>query len=150
MSVELVLVPLAFAAISAWKASRTESDGAGPTVCHVSTRMRDQGLLAAALSDCRADVAQHDGSLVANWEGVSARFARDHDGIWQVHLTGDVDEQRAVGIVEAVDGAYGLRVQQAVLAKLKKQAPAAGMTVASERVEDDDSVTLVLNVGQGA
>jgi hypothetical protein len=146
MSVSIVLVPLAIASISAWKASRREVDVQGRTVCHVQTRMKDQGLLAAALRETHADVAVAPDSLAAQWQGVQAEFRRDDQGIWQANFTGDVDIARASSIVAAIDVAYGYQVQQAVLAKLRERAPAAGMSVASETVEADSSVTLVLNV----
>jgi len=150
MSVSIVLVPIAIAAISAWQASRSETDVEGRTLCQVSTRMRDETLLAAALADTRAVVTKAGATLVADWAGVRAEFARDTDGIWQAHFTGDVDEERAVGIIGAIDQAYGLRVQRAVVEKLKQRAPSAGMSVVSERMEVDDSMTLVLEVGAGA
>jgi hypothetical protein len=150
MSVSIVLVPLAIAAISAWQASREEVDAEGRTICHVQTRMKDQGLLAEALRQTRADVSVYPDKLIAKWQGVEAEFARDEHGIWQANFTGDVDVDRASSIVVAIDVAYGHQVQQAVLAKLRERAPAAGMSVASETVEADSSVTLVLNVGVGA
>jgi hypothetical protein len=149
MSVSIVLVPLAIAAIGAWQASRKETDAQGRTVCHVHTRMRDESLLAAALADTRANVTRTPGLIVAAWQGVQAEFRRDAQGVWQVDFSGDVDEAQASAIVVAVDQAYGGQVQQAVLARLRERAPAAGMTVASETVEDDNSVTLVLDVGAG-
>lgn len=147
MSVSIILVPLAVAAVSAWQAGRQESDAEGRTVCHVQTRMKDQGLLAAALHDTRADVAVSSDSLIARWQGVEANFQRDKQGIWQAHFTGDVDLERASGIVAAIDVAYGRQVQRSVLSRLRERAPHAGMSVASETVEADDSVTIVLNVG---
>lgn len=147
MSVSIFLVPLAIAAVSAWQASQQESDAEGRTICHVQTRMKDQGLLAAALRETRADVAVSSDTLVARWQGVEATFQRDNQGIWQAHFTGDVDVERASGIVTAIDVAYGRQVQQAVLSRLRERAPTAGMSVASETIEADDSVTLVLNVG---
>lgn len=146
MSVSIVLVPLAIAGISAWKATRKEVDAQGRTICHVQTRMKDQGLLAAALRETRADVDVAADRLMARWQGVDAEFRRDDQGIWQANFTGDVDVERASSIVAAIDVAYGRQVQQAVLAKLRERAPAAGMSVASETVETDSSVTLVLNV----
>ena len=146
MSVEVVLIPVAIAAITAWKASRTDQDAAGRTVCHVSTRMRDQSLLGAALADTGATVhAEHD-RLTADWLGVRAVFSRGADGIWAAHLTGDVDEQRAVDVVTAVDQAFGRAVQTAVVARLKQRAPEAGLRVEAQSVGDDDSVMLVLAV----
>lgn len=150
MSVSIVLVPLAIAAVSAWQASRREVDAEGRTVCNVQTRMKDEGLLAAALRDTQAHVTIAGEKMVATWQGTRAEFRRDSAGIWQAHFSGDIDVDRASEIVLAVDEAYGRQVQQAVLARLRERAPAAGMSVESETVEDDDSITLVLNVGVNA
>lgn len=149
MSVSIVLVPIAIAAISAWQASKSGTDSQGRTICQVSTRMRDEALLAAALTDTHATVAARGRTLIADWSGVRAEFGRDTDGIWQANFTGDIDEERAVGVITAIDQAYGLQVQRAVVEKLKQRAPAAGMSVISERTEADDSMTLVLEVGSG-
>lgn len=147
MSLEIVLIPLALAAISAWQASRPDVDAKGRTICHVQTRMKDQDLLRAALADIQADVSQTEDAVTARWQGVEADFRRDAAGIWQATFSGDVDVERATAIVASLDVAYGHQVQQAVLTKLRDRAPAAGMSVASETVEADDSVTLVLEVG---
>lgn len=149
MSISIVLVPLAIAAISAWQASKSETDSQGRTLCQVGTRMRDETLLAAALSDTHAVVSSSDAGLVADWTGVRAIFARDEAGIWQATFTGDIDEEGAVGVIMALDRAYGVQVQRAVVEKLKERASTAGMSVVSQRVEDDDSMTLVLEVGAG-
>ena len=150
MSISLVLVPAAFAAIAAWQAMRPEEQtGAGGLVVqHVQTRMRDENLLAAALTDTQAVVFRTDDVIVAEWVNVRAEFHRDEMGIWQVDFTGNVDAERASEIVLAIDRAYGGQVQRAVLSRLRDRAPEAGMFVESETVEDDQSVTLVL--GQGA
>lgn len=142
----MILVPVAIAAVSAWHASRTEEDEAGQLVCNVSTRMRDVTLLRQALTDTSATVTQDGTSLLANWVGVEARFTRDENDIWSAHLTGDVDEPRAVSIVTAIDQAYGLRVQTEVLSRLRNQASSAGMTIKTEKKNDDQSVTMVLAV----
>ncbi|MFE5291846.1 hypothetical protein ACFQ8T_06660 [Isoptericola sp. NPDC056618] len=119
------------------------------TIQRVQTRMRDVRLLAAALADTQAVVTWSAEALVADWQAIHAEFRRDDQGIWQVDMTGDVDQDSATTIVKAVDLAYGRQVQRAVLTRLHERAPAAGLTVVSERVEDDDSVTLVLDVHQG-
>jgi len=149
MSVSLVLVPVAFAAIAAWQASRPEQAATetGVLVQHVQTRMRDEHLLTVALSDTGALVARSDDELVADWSDVRACFSRGEDGIWKVDFTGAVDAEQAASIVTAVDTAYGLQVQRTVLARLRERAPSAGMAVESEMVEADQSVTLVLTQG---
>ncbi|WP_148572030.1 hypothetical protein [Nocardioides caldifontis] len=147
MSVSLVLVPLAFAALSAYQAARASADDEGRTVCHVGTRMVDERLLGHALADTGAQVVEDQGRLVARWQGVDATFARDDQGVWQVDLTGEVTPESAAQVVAAVDAAYAARVQQEVLARIRERAHTAGMAVELERVEEDRSVTLVLTVG---
>ncbi len=148
MSVSLILVPVAIAAVSAWHASRTEEDEAGKVVCHVSTRMRDETLLRQALTDTSAAVTKYQTSILATWVGVEARFTRDENEIWSTHLTGDIDEPRAISIITAIDQAYGLRVQTEVLSRLRNRAGLAGMTIETEKKNDDQSVTMVLAVQQ--
>lgn len=151
MSISIVLVPLAIAAVAALHSSRRDQDDTGRTVCHVNTRMRDENLLGDALSDTGATVTRNSPDAIrATWRGVVADFTRDLDGIWSAHLIGEVDEERARSIVSAVDVAYGHRVQSAVLGKLRERAPAAGLQLHSETVEEDSSVTVVLTVQQGA
>ncbi|MDT0223760.1 hypothetical protein [Gordonia sp. AC31] len=148
MSISIVLVPVAIAAVSAWRASRPERDPVtGRTVIGVQTRMRDTGLLTLALSDMQAQVHQHqDGSLIAQWQNTQAHFHQDPDGVWQVDFTGAIDTDSATSIVTAIDAAYGRQVQQAVLARLRERAPLAGMNVASESTDDTGTITLVLDI----
>ena len=148
MSISIVLIPAAIAAAT-WAASHGEKrDSEGRTVIGVSTRMRDVGLLTEALADTRAVVTQRsDDSLIARWQNVSAHFHRDParaDAAWEVDFIGQgraerrelsqVTEESVQGIVAAVDAAYGRRVQQAVLTRLRERAPQAGMTLPSGRV----------------
>lgn len=127
MSISIVLVPVAIAAVSAWQASRPERDPVtGRTVIGVQTRMRDTGLLTLALADTHGLVnRQNDGSLITQWQNTQAHFHQDADGVWQVDFSGAIDTDSAVSIVAAVDAAYGRRVQQAVLARLRERAPLA-------------------------
>ncbi|SNR98870.1 hypothetical protein [Blastococcus mobilis] len=152
MSISLVLLPLAVAAVTAAHDRMSRRTENGSTICSVGTRMRDGGLLARALEDTGASVgwAPSQDSLLIQWADVTARFDRGVDGIWSAHFAGDVDEARARELVAAIDAAYGRRVQAAVLERLRQRAPASGMRLESETVEDDSSVTLVLTVEQGA
>lgn len=152
MSISLVLVPLAIAAVTALHTARGSAvDREGRMVCQVGTRMRDTGLLADALGDVAADVTvQGPNAVTATWDDVSAHFTRDPEGTWGAHLTGTVDEGRARDVVAAIDAAYGRRVQAAVLRRLRERAPAAGLRFDSETIDQDDTVTVVLTVQQGA
>ncbi|MEV7647404.1 hypothetical protein [Arthrobacter sp. NPDC089319] len=156
MSVSVLLIPAAIAAVAAVNSAidnkaknRAEKvqEAAIPQV-QVRTRMRDLDLLQAALADTQAQVTRAAAdSLEATWADATAVFERDAEGIWQVHFSGeDVDRRRAGEIVQAIDAAYARRVQQAVVRKLRERAHTAGLELASETVEEDQSVTMVLNV----
>ncbi|MGW6173824.1 hypothetical protein ACWF5H_10065 [Arthrobacter sp. NPDC055138] len=156
MSVSVLLIPAAIAAVAAVNSAidnkaknRAEKvqEAAIPQV-QVRTRMRDLDLLQAALADTQAQVTRAAAdSLEATWADAIAVFERDAEGIWQVHFSGeDVDRRRAGEIVQAIDAAYARRVQQAVVRKLRERAHTAGLELASETVEEDQSVTMVLNV----
>jgi hypothetical protein len=119
-------------------------------VVEVQTRMRDEVLLAAALVETGAVTEPDADALVARWAGVTARFERGADGIWSAHFTGTSDQERAVEIVQAVDVAYGRRVQQAVLERLRAKAPMAGLRLESEEVVADEAVRLVFAVEREA
>nr|GID88103.1 hypothetical protein Ade03nite_70270 [Actinoplanes derwentensis] len=138
----LLLVPLAVAGAAAIKAA---SDRGADGVCQVRTRMRDVTLLADALRDTGATVTTADDRMTAVWGEVGATFACDTEGIWGAHFTG-ADQARAVELVTATDAAYGRRVQQTVLERLRDQAPAAGLRLESETVDDNAGVRLVFEV----
>lgn len=149
MSLSLILVPAAFAAVGAIQAARSPKDEPS-RVATVATRMRNVDLLHQALTETGATVNATDSSLEAVWHDTKAQFTRDEQGIWTAHFSDDVDEQVALSRIQAVDAAYGLQVQAEVLTKLRERALDAQMSVASEKVEADNSVTVVLNVNQVA
>jgi len=146
VSVSLLLLPLAVAGATAAQAALGRRAD-GRAICQVQTRMRDVNLLAAALRDTGAVVTESGADLTATWSaaGAGATFARGEDGIWAAHFTG-TDEARAVELVTATDVAYGRQVQQAVLTRLREQAPAAGLRLESETIGEDAEVRLVFEV----
>ena len=162
MSLEIILLPLAIAAVGAVKAARTQKapdqrsvTQDAPLTAHeqmalveVSTRMRDVDLLGAALGDTGANVDRAGDELFVSWPHQRCVFGRNHEGIWSAHFTDDVDVQEASDLIRAVDFAYGRRVQQALVQRLRERAPQAGMEIESETVEEDATVTMVLNVNR--
>jgi hypothetical protein len=148
MSISIILLPLAVAGVAAVTGLTERRSEA--RVVEVQTRMRDEELLMAALTETSAVTESVRGALIARWAGVTARFERGSDGIWSAHFTGAADEDRAVEIVQAVDAAYGRQVQRAVLARLRERAPAAGLRLESEDVVADEAVRLVFAVEREA
>lgn len=149
MSIELILIPMAIAAVSAWQAKNAADDD-GRQVVAVGTRMRNDRLLQFAIVDTGAQVSRHGDVITATWPTSQGRFTRDIDGIWSAHFVGDTSLDTASNLIANIDTAYGRHVQQEVLTRLRERAPTAGMAVESETVEDDHSITLVLNVNTGA
>lgn len=147
MSIEIILIPAAVAAIAAWQANRG-TDEAGRTRVAVTTRLRSADLLRLALRDLGATVDASSEEVVASWSTIQASFSRDESGVWTAHFEGDVTTEEATDVIQNLDRAYGRRVQQEVLERLRDRAPQAGMTIESETVEEDRTVTLILNVGR--
>lgn len=139
----MLLVPLAMAGAAAVKAA---ADRKADGVCRVATRMRDTGMLGDALRHTGATADLTDDHATVRWtDGVGATFSRDAEGIWSAHFNG-TDEAGAIRKVSEVDAAYGRLVQQAVLERLRDQAPAAGLHLESETVAADTSVRMVFQV----
>lgn len=154
MSLEIVLVPLAIAGVGAWKASRaTKVDASAESInaVQVNSRMRDGDLVAAALGDLGLRISSgSDGGIAATEEQRHVTFNRDEEGLWHGLFDEAWAEGEAVDLLNRLDVAYGRRVQQEVLAKIRDRAPNAGMAIESETVEEDDSVTVLLTVGANA
>ena len=140
MSVELVLIPLAMAAIAAWQARSIEKGD----VCIVQTRLKDPVLLAQALAATGAvEVSENSGRLHADWGDLKASFSQGDGGVLTAHFESE-DRDRSISLVAEIDRAYGLAVQRVVLERIQQRAMTMGMEVASERALSDGSVTIVL------
>ncbi len=188
MSVTILLIPAALAAASLaggaglTAAARSRNDAAdgtsvgsdatdasdanASTVMSVRTRMKDEGLLHAALEDLGAeDIGIADGSTVAGdvsaADGVSARIgdlrltmSLTADEVWEAHVERedglDVDESAAADLIARLDAAYAARVQSAVADRIRARADSAGFELVSETRDDDATVTMVLTVREGA
>lgn len=157
MSVSLLLIPAALAGLpavigAAANARTMVSDAlaGGPDggAVRVRTRMKDIGLLAAAAEQTGGTVlAADEERLTVNWPQVRAEFSRDSQGIWSAHFEGpDAGHEAAADLLQRLDDAYARQVQQALVQRLKDRADGAGLQLQSEKVEEDETVTLVLNV----
>ena len=148
MSLSLVLIPLSIAVAAASQARQIRpSDVEAGNEVRVESRMRDETLLVAALEDLGATVRRaDDGALLVDTAGGGLTMRRDAAGLWNACFTGEWRPEGARALVESLDRAYGLRVQQAVIRRLEERAPAAGMRISSQSIDDDRVVTLVMEV----
>ena len=162
MSVTILLVPLVLAAVGAAggvgvlgavtmsKDTDAATPGQAPAV-RVRTRMKDSTLLAEALSNLGATSVEVSRSQVtADVDGVALTMTLTDDGIWEAHvesLDGRViTEKIATDLVQRLDAEYAASVQQAVAEKIRARADSSGFDLVSETRENDNTVTMVLNV----
>ena len=172
MSVTIVLIPAAIAAIATAAAGGTAAAGVGigvagairslagggadePAVLQVRTRMKDRGLLAEALGDLGAIDVETGDEVAATVDGIQLVMTQTPDGIWAAQFTPApgrpaVTTQEATKLAERLDGAYAARVQTAVAQRIRDRASDAGLELVSETVGQDDEVTMVLDVRAGA
>lgn len=144
MSIAILLVPAALAAGAAVRAAMADDDAPDHTVA-VRSRMKHRHLLHEALSAQGAEVTERDAALVAAWQGVTVAFTPHASGAMLAHVEGDgYDLARAQDLILAVDAAYAEIVQRELCRRVRERAGSIGMTVESEQVNPDRSVTLVL------
>jgi hypothetical protein len=142
MSVEVLLVPAALAAFAAWKAR--EEVEATSTVA-VQTRLRDRELLVRSLRDLDATVTVDEDGVLAGSGDLRLHFAVNDEGIAVAHvIAGSPDE--ATRLIYAVDEQYAAHVQVALYERLKARAGRMGLSIESEQVGADNSLTLILAV----
>lgn len=172
MSVSIILIPAAIAAIASAAAgtagavgvgvgvagmvrSMTAGGGQETSTLQVRTRMKDRGLLADALKDLGAVDVEVGDEVAATVDGIQLVMQSTPEGIWAANFTpakghADVTTEEATKLAERLDAAYAARVQTAVAERIRTRASEAGLELVSESVGDDDEVTLVLDVRAGA
>lgn len=151
MSVSLLLIPAALAGLPAVLSAGSDAwqQAAGRArEVRVQTRMKDVGLLQAAAEDIGGTVRAADPHrLQVDWPAVQAVFSRAEDGIWSAHFDGlQLNGDAAADLLQRLDAAYARRVQLTLVQRLKDRAEGAGLRLQSETVEEDETVTLVLDV----
>ena len=152
MSTGMELVPLALAigAVAAGAKMASSQAGSGGVsaaprqVRSMPTRFRDNALVLEALGE---GAVERDGTLHGAVDRVPVALAPDADGIYVAYFHGDLSGAEAESTVRKLDGVYGGLVQRDVRRRVLEQAPAHGLAVEDERVEEDGSIVLTLQVG---
>lgn len=149
MSLEIILIPMAIALITAAKATANENvPNASAHQVSVETRMKNVDLLVNAMKNAGCTVTTTPNEIAGNFNSILFTFKRDQLGIWNATFIAGTTLQAATQIIQAIDKAYGLEVQSEILRKIKERAPQNGMTLESETVNADSSISLVLAVNQ--
>lgn len=149
MSVMIVLLPVAYlgpivvaAAAAAIKAH--EDRATQGTTLNVETRMKDLGLLSKAFESLGYAVTIAGDELNATSESGEISFFKNEAGLWVSQFSPDTNEEDARGILLALDSAYGIQVQKALLEKIQLRASSANLKIVSQETNYDESVTLTL------
>lgn len=149
MSLEIILIPLAIALVTQVKSKSKENiiNESSHQVA-VETRMKNLELLENAMRNIGCTTTMQEGEIAASLNTTNFTFKKNSQGIWAVRFIAGTSVEIAEQIIGQIDKAYGIEVQAEVLRKIKERAPQSGMTLESETINEDSSVTLVLAVNQ--
>lgn len=143
MSVEVLLIPAALG-VAAWRARK---DNAGDSkAIEVTTRLKDDALLREALAALGASVEGNDEVTIARWPEYSISFAPGADGIQHAYCREHGREDEVLSRIAELDGTYARLVQRDVVDRIRERAGQMGLRLDSIDVNDDDSVSLALEV----
>ena len=149
MSLEIILIPLAIALITKVQSNANEDNpNAAAHQVAVETRMKNLELLQNAMRNIGCTTAMQENEIVASLNSLNFNFKKNSQGIWAATFVAGTTLEAAEQIIAQIDKAYGIEVQAEVLRKIKERAPQSGMTLESETINEDSSVTLVLAVNQ--
>ncbi len=149
MSLEIILIPLAIALVT--KAQSKAKENSPNTSSHqvtVETRMKNLELLQNAMRNIGCTTTIRENEIAASLDSNSFSFKKNSQDIWTARFVAGTSVEIAEQIIGQIDKAYGIEVQAEVLRKIKERAPQSGMTLESETINEDSSVTLVLAVNQ--
>jgi hypothetical protein len=146
VSLEIVLIPLAIAAVSAYKASQLNDQSTGQVNISVQTRMKNQKMLIEALGMLGFSTTIMGDVLRVKNSEIEFLMRKNESNIWTAQFENDVSEDAATSLLISLDKEYGRLVQATVLQRIKERASVNGMNLESETFNIDNSVTLTLNV----
>ncbi len=115
---------------------------------NVETRMKNLELLQNAMRNIGCTTTMQENEIAASLNSIYFTFKKNSEGIWTAGFVAGTSVDVAEQIISQIDKAYGIEVQAEVLRKIKERAPQSGMTLESETINEDASVTLVLAVNQ--
>lgn len=149
MSIEIVLVPLAFAltkeiakGVSQW------SENKDMDFIVLETRMKDEVLLQQALEEwsCSFRKVEALEEFQLNYDH-EVTFLLNEEGCYSLVLPGTADRESFTEWVEKVEASYTHYLQQSVYQNLIEQAREQGLILEKEELLEDNSiqVTYILN-----
>lgn len=146
MSIELVLIPIGIATVSAAKTFFTKEDGHAS----VSTVMKDEVLLQQALDSYGyANEFRDEQQLQAIVGEVQLHFVKNEAGQFDCVFSKEIEQQHAEQFVQSIETEYRKLIQQKVYQLLLKQSTSAGLVLEQEHVDEEQAIVLTFQVNRG-
>lgn len=146
MSIELVLIPIGIATVSAARTFFTKEDGN----TSIATVMKDDILLHQALDNYGyANEFRNEQQLQAIVGEVHLHFVKNDAGHFDCVFSKEIEQQHAEQFVQSIETEYRKLVQQKVYDLLLKQSSEAGLILENEQVDEQQSIVLTFQVNRG-
>ncbi|WP_424356364.1 hypothetical protein [Methanobacterium sp. MBAC-LM] len=156
MSVEIILIPIAIAAVTgAIKArneenqelteaikTRNEKNQESSGYFTLGTKIKDAKLLEETLKiyGCK-DVSTGE-DLETECDNARVIFEKDENGVFNAVFLGNISLEKAKEFISDINGEYTKLVQEQVYQKLLKNASERNLRLESEDVQEDNSIVL--------
>ena len=146
MSIELVLIPIGIATVSAAKTFFSKENGH----CSISTVMKDEILLQQALDNYGYQSEFRDEQKLQAIVGeVQLHFIKNEAGQFDCVFSKEIEQQHAEQFVQSIETEYRKLIQQKVYHLLLEQSTEAGLVLEQEQVDDEQSIVLTFQVNRG-
>jgi hypothetical protein len=145
MSIELVLLPIAIAAIGTmknWKQAQEQSE----EFFYLETRMTNAGILREALTNCGCQSVSAEKSVNSSIAGAQITFEPGEEGVFYAGFFGVIPIPQAEKFIDDLHTEYTRLVQQDVYVKLLERAASKGLFLDSEEIQQDGSILLTLRI----
>lgn len=146
MSIELVLIPIGIATVSAAKTFFKKEDG----YSSILTVMKDEELLKQALDNYGYENKfQDERDLQAIVGKVQLHFVKNDSGQFECVFSKEIERQHAEQFVQSIEMEYRRLIQQKVYHLLLEQSTEAGLVLEQEQIDDEQSIVLTFQVNRG-
>ncbi len=141
MSVEILLIPIAIAAVGAIKASNNENQEASDLIS-IKTKIKDAKLLEKSLKIYGCKNVSMGEILETEINQSRIIFEKDENNIFNAIFIGNISLEDANEFILGVNEEYTKLVQEQVYKKLLKNADNYNLRLESEEVKKDNSIVL--------
>lgn len=113
-----------------------------------NTNYTDKGILLNTLAEHGASNLTEEGDKVScNLFGMNMVYTKSETGAYSLDITKVSDVDECMGVINDLNGEYGLNIQEMTYNKIKERLERENMRLEDETVLDDNSIVLTIDVG---